>query len=262
MKKIMIPAILLIMMFILFSCDSDSSKTVPSELEIMVNPVEDFYLLFEIEDYLGPRLTDPRIRVVSLFPLEALYLDDVQIPIDSWSFVDYQSTTHHIYSFEIPHSSLETDVGVSYNYRMDFEDQSIVGSLQMPDLDLEQISDFDPNGDLSQNWELDQNPDKLELEADFRTIAQTVQSSRRYYKNLSVSAREHTISKSFWESLGWLDQIWMVVYAVNYEYKDGGLVIFTNRDHYYPISQYDRQQEEVNLLDRIIRGEIKLEAKN
>jgi|SRR5690554_2350332 hypothetical protein len=262
MKKIMIPAIFLVMMFMLFSCDSDSSKTVPTELEIIVNPVEDFYLLFEIEDYMGSRLTDPRIRVVSMFPLEALYLDDVEIPIDSWSFYDNQSSTHYIYSFDFPHSSLETDVGVSYDYRLDFASKSIVGSLQMPDLDLILISDFDQNADLNQNWELDQNPDMLEFEADFRSSAQSVQSSRRYYKNLAVSAREHSIRKSFWESLGFIQTIWVNVHAFNYEYRDGGLIIFTNRDHYYPVSIYGKERRQSDLLDRIIRSEIKLDARD
>jgi hypothetical protein len=251
--KYLLVIVTMLSLFFVCSCDRRSGKTLPSEIEMILAPQEDFYLLLEYE-YMGAHSSeDPRLRFVSKQPLVAMYLDDVHIEIRNFRYNDVYGNTSYDYSFNLFDSEFIAGSGDTIRYHIVLEEKSIEGSLVMPNMPIHIEQTFDPMDDLNLEWSLTANPRKQELDVQVQSDSYSVS----YYKDLPTDVREHTITRSTWQNVANIENVSINLRTINYEFRHGGLICFVCKSSYWPWDSLGMPNES-DILKRIITKNIQL----
>ncbi|HPF08911.1 MAG TPA: hypothetical protein PL020_04150 [Candidatus Cloacimonadota bacterium] len=249
MKRTILFLSLLLTLFGIVSCDKRDAEHIPNILETYVEPKEDFYLIIEYSKDLDRSPQDMYVTVVSKSKLLSLKLNETEIPIRYFNYLD--SSGAYLYDFDT--YALEEDVIGDYDeylsYQIILENQTIADSLLVPAEYSSELAEFDPNQDYTFTWSLGTNPKiqsiRLELE--------TTNGDDFYYeKEINAGKRSYTFSKSLWDHMGTTELDSVEMLAGNYAHIQGGVVwLLSSGEHYVWNWDKSEQRHRERIMDLI-----------
>ena len=230
MKRIIIITCLLLTLLGLLSCDRRESQGLPSLLEAYIEPKHDFYLSVEYVKYLDSDSNDMWVNIVCKNKLLALKLNETEIPIDRYNYLE--SSGAYMYDFDlwdITHSYIG-NYDEMLAYQIVFENKTVSGSLLIPSEYFCEPTELDPNQDYEVAWSLATNPRAQDGELDIYFYSDGYMT---YTDEISPSRRNYTFPKSLWDQIGQIRGEELTLIASNYEYTQGGLVWIISSGEYF-----------------------------
>jgi len=208
------------------SCDKDDDESYnnyPFDWDITIQPEEDFYLIVEVH---ADSYHDYLIRDISVISKQAL----VELRFNNREMYIGEFQMNHItgyYDYHIMYPAgfegFTDPFDTQISYELILANKTVSGSLQFPSRYTDVPIDYTNDEDFYLSWELANNPGFQELWVDFQD---DYDNHVTYYKELSESAREHTMVRNLWSALD--EGIWTVINlaAFNYEYQNGGMICY------------------------------------
>jgi hypothetical protein len=236
----------MLVIFNFTACDKDDkSNHLPLIWDILLQPEEDFYLIVEFEQENLDRWLEVYISFLSKDPIQAVYINNAALDIYEfdWSNVTgYYNYDLYLWNYnEILGNPFDQEI----SYKLVYANKTVTGSLKVPSRPVLSDYEFDPNNDLTINWQLTNNPKLQELWVrlnDWDNYA-------TYYKKLSKTTRNHTVPKTIWaifdDIIPWTSA---EISAFNYKYQSGGMICYISSDD---IGSGDKQGNQRPAKDRI-----------
>jgi hypothetical protein len=234
MKKFLSLILLIIILFHLSSCDENSSKRMPSAMEVSLNPTLDFYLMIGVEEYEDETLLS-YANLVSKHALTSLSLGGNDANIMS---ISYDGRSGY-YSYNLMPE--DGNFGEQLSVELVYSARTITSSIQMPPRIIMDPPAFDPANDWNLEWELQQDPDLQYFLQWYRAEDNSYVSK---YDELDPHVRDYSVPRSTWEILDDIRSAEFGLEAQNFKFHEGGFISIISAYDYYqmPVSVQSRSQ--------------------
>ncbi|HQQ68286.1 MAG TPA: hypothetical protein PLX77_05600 [Candidatus Cloacimonadota bacterium] len=222
MKRVLLLALLAACLILVSSCDKrDDDNGLPTSLEIILEPKEDFYLIVSYDNDSPFGDTYMYIDVMADKKLLSLRLNETLVPLDGFIYTDHTGYYHYYMDTFFLDGALIGDYDEELIYKMVFEDRTVTGTILMPSEYQMDTPIFDPQADLVVTWTLSHSPMIQHIGYVFSDYENSVQFSYE----LKGSVRTHTLEHEKWDDMG-MDRLdYLCLFASNYKRYNGGLVI-------------------------------------
>lgn len=254
MKRMVLIVMLGLLALGISSCDNrDGDSDLPSFVDVIFSPKEDFYLVLEYTQDIDLRDSDVYCSLVSKMPLKELWIETQRVYPEYMNVVTQNGDTFYRYDMDMSYLSgaLPTDYNEEVVYQIKFADKTVSGSMLMPAEYLINPPDFDPEQDYSLQWILGADPRAQVV--NMKLDGSVTGSHYSYIKEISPAARAYTFRKSLWSGYQPEEDFEINLEAHNYSKTEGGIIWYMST---YCAEEYNwnRQARHRERVDKLIRG--------
>lgn len=255
MKRMVLLVMLGLLALGISSCDSrDGDTDMPSLVDVLFSPKEDFYLILEYTQDINLKDSGVSCSLVSKMPLNELWIEGQRVYPQLIDVEIQNGDTYYRYFFNLDYLSgaLPTDYNEELVYHINFVDKIVSGSMLMPAEYLLNPPDFDPEQDYSVSWTLAADPRAQVVGMQVKDSA--TDTSFHYVHEISPAARAYTFRKSLWSGYQPEEDFMINLEAHNYRKTEGGVIWYIS---IYNADQFGwiRQARHRERVDKLIRGD-------
>lgn len=238
------------------SCEESSKSGVPTLMEVVLKPSEDFYLILEYRKEHDAQRNDMYIALISKDKLNGLTLNEIPLLPDYFSYDANLGYYRYEFDLELKDSVFIGNYDEELDYHLVFENKVVRGTLRIPSEYHSAPPEFDHDQDYELDWTLQNNPKMQNI-----SFALNIDSGSwaDYLRELKAAQRHCTLNKADWEHLGRLSRGRFTLEASNYHYTNGGLVWIISSFRYRGAYTGTHQRDSgVDRLEKLLNGKIVL----
>ncbi|MCB5253341.1 MAG: hypothetical protein WC944_08980 [Candidatus Cloacimonadaceae bacterium] len=256
MKRALILLGLALCILCFTSCEESSKSGMPTLMEVMLKPSEDFYLILEYRKEHDVQHIDMYIELLSKNRLSSLALNEIPLLPDYFSYDANQGYYRYVFGLGLNDNVFIGDYDEELDYHLVFENKVARGTLRIPSEYHCAPPEFDHDQDYELDWTLQHNPRMQNISFSLNIDSG---SWADFVRELKVDQRHCTLNKADWEHLGRLSRGRFTLEASNYHYTNGGLVWIISSFRYQGAYAGTHQRDSgVDRLEKLLSGEIVL----
>ncbi len=253
MKRIVIFLLMLMIMALsIISCDKrEGDDGVPTLIEVLLDPDEDFYLVLEYNKDFDRDDTNAYCSLITNKRLEELWINTDRVYPDYMSYNNLSGYYWYDFNLDYLDGALPSAFNEEIVYQLKLEGKTVNGSLVMPAEYILNPPSFDPAQNYGLVWTLAEDPKA-------QNISISLEDTNSYYYDYSFELeptdRAYTFNKSLWSDYQPAEDFEVDLEAHNYQRTKGGVVWFIST---YRLEEYNWNTKSPHQLriEKLLRGE-------